>query len=86
MKNNANGDMMFISLHMDDLIFTRNNQKMVDNFKYVMIIDFEMADMAFMPCYLGIEVKQCEYGIFVCNKTFWRYLRCLTRKRSLLPM
>jgi hypothetical protein len=42
---------------MDDLIFTRNNPKMFEDFKQVMTKEFEMTDIGPMSYYLGIEIK-----------------------------
>lgn len=42
---------MFIIFYVDDLIFNENNLKLFDDFKYVMINEFEMIDMSY---YLGV--------------------------------
>jgi chromosome condensin MukBEF MukE localization factor len=55
---------------VDDLIFTGNNAKMFKDFKQAMIKEFEMMDIGLMTYYLGIEIKQEEYGIFVNQEKF----------------
>lgn len=39
---------MFITLYVDDLIFNENNLKSIDDFKYVMITEFEMTDFKYV--------------------------------------
>jgi hypothetical protein len=47
-KIKENSDTLIICLYVDDLIFTGNNPKMSENFKQVMIKEFEMTDIGFM--------------------------------------
>jgi hypothetical protein len=60
-----NSDTFIVCLYVDDLIFIRNNSKMFGDFKKTMIKEFEMMNIDLMSCYLEIEVKQGENGIFV---------------------
>ena len=69
-KIKESGDTLIICLYVDDLIFTGNNAKMFKDFKQAMIKEFEMMDIGFMTYYLGIEIKQEEYGIFVNQEKF----------------
>jgi hypothetical protein len=57
---------------VDDLLFTRNNPKMFEDFKQAMIKDFEMKDIDLMSYYLGIEIKQGKDRIFVNQEKFAR--------------
>ncbi|XP_038896556.1 uncharacterized mitochondrial protein AtMg00810-like [Benincasa hispida] len=56
---------LIICLYVDDLVFTRNNPSMFDEFKREMVKVFEMTDIGLMSYYLGIKVKQGEDGIFI---------------------
>ncbi|XP_059669533.1 uncharacterized mitochondrial protein AtMg00810-like [Cornus florida] len=64
-KLSDNGDIFFVFLYVDDLIFIGSNPKMFENFKKVMAREFEMTDIGIMAYYLGIEVKQMKDGIFI---------------------
>ena len=64
-KTFNNGDVLFICLYVDDLIFTGNNPNLFEDFKESMSREFDMTDMGLMSYYLGMEVKQTENGIFV---------------------
>ena len=55
---------------MDDLIFTRNNLSMFEDFKKAMMKEFKMTDIGLMAYYLGIEVKQKEDGIFISQESY----------------
>ena len=67
-KNESN--ILIVSLYVDDLIFTGNNRSMCDEFKSSMKLDFDMTDLGKMRHFLGIEVIQCEAGIFICQRRY----------------
>ncbi|KAG6430110.1 hypothetical protein SASPL_108171 [Salvia splendens] len=58
-------DVLIVCLYVDDLIFTRNNPSMFEEFKKAMTDEFEMTDIGLMAYYLGVEVKQLEDGVFI---------------------
>ena len=60
----------FFCLYVDDLIFTRNNPSMFEDFKKAMTKEFEMTFIGLMAYYLGIEVKQMEDGIFISQEGY----------------
>jgi len=66
----VSGDTLIVCLYVDDLIFTGNHPKIFKDFKQATIKKFEMMDNCFMTYYLGIEIKQGEYGIFVNQEKF----------------
>ena len=55
---------------MDDLIFAGNCQQMFEDFKEVMKQQFEMTNLGLMSYFLGIEVQQANYGIFISQKNY----------------
>ena len=57
--------MLIVVVYVDDLIFTGNDDFLVENFKTVMKEEFEMTDMGLLRYFLGIEVEQSEKGIFI---------------------
>ncbi|KAE8735609.1 hypothetical protein F3Y22_tig00000340pilonHSYRG00771 [Hibiscus syriacus] len=64
------GDILIVCLYVDDLIFTGSNPSMFNEFKDVMMKEFEMTDMGLMAYYLGIEVKQQNDGIFISHESY----------------
>ena len=63
-------DTLIVCLYMDDFIFTWNKPKMFGDFKQALIKEFEMTDIGFITCYLGIEIKQWEDEIFISQEKF----------------
>lgn len=47
-KTQGSNDTFILSLYVDDLIYTRNNEKMIMDFKKDMIKMFEMTDLGLM--------------------------------------
>lgn len=56
-KIKESGGTIIIYFYMNDLIFIRNNLKMIRDFKQTMIKKFEMMNIGLMIYYLGIEIK-----------------------------
>ncbi|XP_028070719.1 uncharacterized protein LOC114273163 [Camellia sinensis] len=69
-KMDANGNVLLMCLYVDDLIFTRNNPKMLKEFKMSMIREFEMTNIGLMSHFLCIEVVQRENGIFISQNGY----------------
>ncbi|KAL0295249.1 UNVERIFIED_CONTAM: Retrovirus-related Pol polyprotein from transposon RE2, partial [Sesamum radiatum] len=68
---------LIVSLYVDDLIYTGNNEKMIQYFKEDMMKTFEMSDLGLMHFFLGIEINQEKEGIFICQK---KYTETLLKK------
>ncbi|KAL0318498.1 UNVERIFIED_CONTAM: Retrovirus-related Pol polyprotein from transposon RE2 [Sesamum angustifolium] len=69
-------DTLIVSLYVDDLIYTGNNEKMIQDFKEDMMKTFEMSDLGLMH-FLGIEINQEKEGIFICQR---KYTETLLKK------
>lgn len=50
-------NLVIVSIYVDDLLVTRNNEDLVAEFKTEMLKVFEMTDLGFMAYFLGMEVK-----------------------------
>jgi Reverse transcriptase (RNA-dependent DNA polymerase) len=48
---------MIVALYVDDLIFIGNIQRLIDEFKLVIKIEFEMTDLEIMRYFLSLEKK-----------------------------
>jgi hypothetical protein len=64
-KNGLKGKILIVSLYVDDLIYTGNDTKMVEEFKESMKMRFAMTDLGKMRYFLGVEVSQNKKGIFI---------------------
>jgi len=67
-KVNQQGEILIFFLYVDDMIFTRN--LLVEEFKTTMKQEFEMKDLGLMKYFLGIEVNQLNFGIFICQSKY----------------
>ncbi|CAL8081981.1 unnamed protein product [Prunus armeniaca] len=69
-KRNREGQIIIVSIYVDDLIFTGDDEDMMSEFKSYMLREFDMSDLGSMRFFLGIEVLQRAYGIFICQKRY----------------
>jgi hypothetical protein len=69
-KTKDGGKILIVSLYVDDLIFIRNNEDMFERFKESMKKEFAMSDLGKMKYFLGVEVIQDHYGIFINQKKY----------------
>ncbi|KAJ4961692.1 hypothetical protein NE237_021602 [Protea cynaroides] len=69
-KRQGNVDILIISLYVDDLVFTRNNEKMIQVFKQEMMMNYEISDMGLLHQFLGIEICQDEDGVFISQRKY----------------
>ena len=65
---------MIVSLYLDNLIFTSNDESMFVKFKNSIKLEFDMIDLENMKYFLDTEVLQNSKGIYirqrVCKKCF----------------
>ena len=61
---NQGKDEVLILLYVDDLMITRNNDKIIQEFISKLKVTFEMTDLGLLHYYLGMQVyqyKDCTY-------------------------
>ncbi|KAK9928322.1 hypothetical protein M0R45_025465 [Rubus argutus] len=64
------GKILIVSVYVDDLMFTSNDDEMLNEFKRSMKREFEMTDLGELKFFLGIEVLQRSDGIFICQRKY----------------
>ena len=57
-----NKDILIVCLYVDGVIFTRSNPSLFQEFKRVVIKEFEMIDIGLKVYYLNVDVKQKKEG------------------------
>ena len=67
MKHKGN-NLLIVSLCVDDLLVIEDDTRLVEEFKQEMMQVFEMTDLGLMTYFLGIEIKQSENKIFICQR------------------
>jgi hypothetical protein len=63
----ADVNLIIVSVYVDDLLVTGSNKTQIQEFKAEMLDVFEMTDLGLMSYFLGMEVKQSDDGIFICQ-------------------
>ncbi|KAK2442749.1 putative mitochondrial protein [Trifolium repens] len=71
-KTDDGDSLLIVSLYVDDLIFTGNNEAMFSKFKDSMKNEFDMSDLGRMSHFLGVEVVQNAKGIFISQAKYAR--------------
>ncbi|MCH85372.1 hypothetical protein A2U01_0006218, partial [Trifolium medium] len=69
-KQSSQGKLLIVSLYVDDLIYTGNDEEMFESFKNSMRSKFAMTDLGKMRYFLGVEVKQWDRGIFIHQQKY----------------
>jgi len=69
-KTRKEGNILIISLYIDDLIYTGNDELMISEFKNSMKHEFDMTDLGKMRYFLGLEVLQKSTGVFINQKKY----------------
>jgi Reverse transcriptase (RNA-dependent DNA polymerase) len=50
-------DLLIVALYVNDLIFMDNNQWLIDEFKRVIKLEFDMTDLRMIRYFLSLEIK-----------------------------
>ncbi|GMP62936.1 LOW QUALITY PROTEIN: hypothetical protein CsSME_00024846 [Camellia sinensis var. sinensis] len=61
-------DLIIVPVYVDDLLIIGSNEELVKEFKAEMLMVFEMTDLGLMSYFLGMEVKQRQHEVFICQK------------------
>ena len=64
------GKALVVSIYVDDLIFTGNDEKLIKEFKVSMKNEFDMTDLGKMKFFLGVEVVQNSKGIYMSQRKY----------------
>jgi len=62
-KGNSRGEVFFLSLYVDDLMFTGSSNSMIQEWKRSMEKEWEMTDLGLIKYFLGIEMQEDWDGI-----------------------
>ncbi|XP_007014182.2 PREDICTED: uncharacterized mitochondrial protein AtMg00810 [Theobroma cacao] len=61
---------LILSLYVDDLLITGGNSTQINRLKLLLEKEFSMSDLELMSYFLGIEVKQEDDGILLCQQKY----------------
>ncbi|GJX40434.1 putative ribonuclease H-like domain-containing protein [Tanacetum coccineum] len=63
-------DILLVQVYVDDIIFGSTRKKMCTEFEKMMHKKFQMSSMGELTFFLGMQVKQKEYGIFISQDKY----------------
>lgn len=69
-KHRGKGKILIVSLYVDDLIYIVNDEELTEAFKQFMKEKFAMTGLGKMKYFLGVEVSQCDQGIFIHQQKY----------------
>ncbi|XP_066341683.1 uncharacterized mitochondrial protein AtMg00810-like [Miscanthus floridulus] len=61
---------LIVGVYVDDLVITGGDPRDISTFKEEMKATFKMSDLGLLRYYLGLEVKQSESGITICQSSY----------------
>jgi hypothetical protein len=53
-------------LYVDDLIFTKNNERMIEEFKKKEMKNYEMSDLRLLNHLFTMDIYQGDERVFIC--------------------
>lgn len=63
-------DFLIVCLYIDGPIYMGTNMTMVEEFKKIIMEEFEMLDLGLMRYFLRVQVKQSNGDIFISQETY----------------
>jgi len=66
----SGGRILIVSVYVDDLILTGDDEQMMLEFKQSMMMVFDMTDLERIRFFLGIEVQQQTNGTYICQRKY----------------
>nr|GEV83296.1 uncharacterized mitochondrial protein AtMg00810-like [Tanacetum cinerariifolium] len=63
-------DILLVQIYVDDIIFGATNKDLCKSFEKLMIDNFQMSSMGELTFFLGLQVKQKTYGIFISQDKY----------------
>ena len=63
-------EFLVVCLYVDDMIYLGSSKSILAEFKASMMKNFEMTNLGLLHYFLGLEVKQCDDGVFVSQRKY----------------
>ncbi|GJU15276.1 retrovirus-related pol polyprotein from transposon TNT 1-94 [Tanacetum coccineum] len=70
----SKGDVLLVQVYVDDIIFGLTSYKLCKQFEKLMTKKFEMSMMGELTYFLGLQIKQDDKGISICQEQYTRNL------------
>ncbi|BBG92627.1 BURP domain-containing protein [Prunus dulcis] len=69
-KARGEASILIVSIYVDDIVYTGNDQEMIEDFKKDMQEKYEMTDLGLLHHFLGMGVLQTPTSIFIHQKKY----------------
>ncbi|KAK6140670.1 hypothetical protein DH2020_025577 [Rehmannia glutinosa] len=67
-------DCLLVQIYVDDIIFGATNESLCKKFSKLMQGEFEMSMMGEFNFFLGLQIKQCQEGIYILQSKYTKEL------------
>ncbi|KAK6146430.1 hypothetical protein DH2020_020299 [Rehmannia glutinosa] len=67
-------DCLLAQIYVDDIIFSATNESLYKKFSKLMQGEFEMSMMGELNFFLGLQIKQCQEGIYISQSKYTKEL------------
>lgn len=67
-------DVIYLLLYVDDMLLTGNNDKLIEKLMVSLNGMFRMKDMGSVHYFLGIQIREYEDGLFLCQEKYTKDL------------
>ncbi|KAK6162476.1 hypothetical protein DH2020_002317 [Rehmannia glutinosa] len=65
---------LLVQIYVDDIIFGATNDSLYKKFSKLMLGEFEMSMMGELNFFLGLQIKQCQEGIYISQSKYTKEL------------
>jgi hypothetical protein len=67
-------DLFMLQIYVDDIIFGSTNQDYCEEFRKMMVNEFEMSMIGELSYFLSLQIKQLKNGTFVSQGKYIKYM------------
>jgi len=79
-RSDLEGNLIIVSIYVDDIVYTGNSERLLNEFKREMMQRYETSDLGLLHHFLGMEILQTDQGVFIHQS---KYVKSLLSKFGL---
>ncbi|CAL9017922.1 unnamed protein product, partial [Prunus brigantina] len=73
-RSDSEGDLIIVSIYVDDIVYTGSSERMLNEFKREMMQRYEMSDLGLLHHFLGMGILQTDQGVFIHQSKYAKSL------------
>ncbi|KAI5317697.1 hypothetical protein L3X38_037404 [Prunus dulcis] len=85
-RSNSEGDLIIVSIYVDDIVYTGSGERMQTEFKREMMQRYEMSDLGLLHHFLGMGILQTDQGVFIHQSKYAKSLLMKFRLEDCKPV